>query len=92
MVPRIGVEPPKSVEELLYLNNATKHLDVLLESGYDDINYICETGSDELEDIGIVDRADREQVIHITGLLFCLLFTVVLSIAIENICRICIKI
>lgn len=55
------VEPPKTVTELLELNNATKHLDLLLESGYDDIKFICETSSDDLRDLGI-NRADREQV------------------------------
>ena len=59
-----AVEPPKNVTELLELNNATKHLDLLLECGYDDINFICETSSDDLRDIGI-NRADREQVVMV---------------------------
>lgn len=58
-----GAEPPRTVAELLESYNATKHLDKLLRSGYDDIKYISETADEELEDIGIVDRADREQVI-----------------------------
>jgi len=53
---------PKSVTELLEMYNATKHLQLLIDSGYDDINYICETRDEELKDIGIVSRADREQV------------------------------
>lgn len=44
------------------MNNATKHLQLLIDSGYDDINYICDTRDEDLLDIGIVDYADREQV------------------------------
>ena len=44
------------------MNNATKHLQLLIDSGYDDINYICDTRDEDLLDIGIVDNADREQV------------------------------
>ena len=60
---------PKTVEELLKVNNATKHLQRLLESGYDDIKYIYETSDDELKDIGIVDKADRDQVNSIHGII-----------------------
>ena len=56
-------EPPRTVAELLESYNATKHLNKLLTEGYDDINFICETDDRELEVIGIVNRADREQVI-----------------------------
>ncbi|XP_065886590.1 phosphatidylinositol 3,4,5-trisphosphate 5-phosphatase 2-like [Dysidea avara] len=68
--PKVPVKPtftatPKTVTELLQMHNATKHLQLLIDSGYDDINYICETGDDELFDIGIVDKADREQLLRV---------------------------
>lgn len=56
---------PKTIEELLELHNATKYVDVLMDAGYDDIKYICETDDGELEDIGIVNSTDRQQVIII---------------------------
>ena len=37
---------------------------MLIEAGYDDIKYIGETADEELKDVGIVDSADREQVIY----------------------------
>ena len=53
---------PKTIEELLELNNATKYLDLLLGAGYDDIKFIGETSDEELKEIGIIDRAERQQV------------------------------
>ena len=61
------VEPrtvePRTVEELLELNNATRYIDILIEAGYDDINFICETSDEELKELGM-DGADREEVIY----------------------------
>ena len=62
---------PRSVRELLELYNATKYVDVLMEAGYDDIKFICETSDEELEDIGIVESADRQQVIIIIYSNYC---------------------
>ena len=39
---------------------------MLIKAGYDDIKFIGETADEELEDIGIVDSADRQQVIYYT--------------------------
>ena len=66
---------PKTVEELLDLNNATRFFNVLIEAGYDDIKYICETSNEELQDIGIDDSADREQVIYNYTRRFILIIT-----------------
>lgn len=55
----------KSVKELLESNNATKHLQLLLKTGYDDINFISQTDDDELIKIGIVSKTERDQVIFI---------------------------
>ena len=51
-----------TVEKLLDLHGLKQFSDVLVANGYDDINFISEVSSEELEEIGVHSEADRVKV------------------------------
>ena len=50
------------MEDLLSLHGLMQYSAMLVANGYDDIRFISEITEDELEEIGVVARPERQRV------------------------------
>ena len=54
--------PLSTVEKLLQHHGLQRYTEVLMANGYDDIQFLGEVPDLELQEIGILDPADRAKV------------------------------
>ena len=63
------LQPTRSVEELLSIHGLGQYTNMLLENGYDDINFMNDISLDDLKEIGVASYQDRERVSNYNRLL-----------------------
>ena len=63
------LQPTRSVEELLSIHGLGQYTNILLENGYDDINFMNDISLDDLKEIGVASYQDRERVSNYNRLL-----------------------